>query len=198
VYGLGVTADVDSFDLFAFEFLGQRMQLAWERDAVDLAPLIDFVDDDHALSFLRAITREPRVWTILEMVRRRAPYGLAPGLLDRERLLERFARHLARRLLLVVDGRGAQRGGGGRVRPVEPPPSKPAPPQTKSTFIAIELVDEEGRPVSFERYRITLPDGSVRNGRLDEKGRARIENIRPAGACDVTFIDIHGEEWRGA
>lgn len=208
-----MTAEVDTFDLYAFDFLGRRLRFAWESHAPDAVPLIEFVDDDHARSFLHAITRDPHVYTVLEMVRRQCPFGLGstafeppmafdpptvhdPPRLERSRLIEALARHLANKTLLLVDGYGAKQGGGGRVKPVEPPKSKPPPKVTESTFIAIELVDEEGIAVPFERYRITLPDGTERSGRLDDKGKARIENIRPAGACDITFVDLHGEEWR--
>lgn len=67
-------------------------------------------------------------------------------------------------------------------------------PQGALTWIEITLVDETGEPVSNERFLLVLPDGSQRNGRLDDKGFARVEQI-PAGVCDVSFPDIDGREW---
>ena len=47
-----------------------------------------------------------------------------------------------------------------------------------------------------EPYSITLPDGStVADGTLDEKGRARVDNIDP-GTCKVTFPNLDEEAWQ--
>jgi type VI secretion system secreted protein VgrG len=65
----------------------------------------------------------------------------------------------------------------------------------KEHWIEIELLDEEGQPIAGEPYRITLPDGTtVADGTLDEKGRARVDNIDP-GTCKVTFPDLDKDGW---
>jgi hypothetical protein len=64
----------------------------------------------------------------------------------------------------------------------------------QKTFIQIELVDEEGNPVAGESYEISLPDGSVVDGSLDDKGQARIEGIDP-GSCQITFPDLDKDVW---
>ncbi len=75
------------------------------------------------------------------------------------------------------------------------PGVRPTPkPDTKVTWIEIVLVDEKGRPAPNERYRIVLPDGSMRSGQLDENGFQRLDGIE-MGICDVTFPDIDGREW---
>ena len=80
----------------------------------------------------------------------------------------------------------------------QPPPHKS--PQTaeekkeKKSWIEIEMVDEDSQPVTGQAYRITLPDGTVSEGTLDEKGLARIEGIS-AGSCDITFPDRDKEAW---
>jgi hypothetical protein len=61
-------------------------------------------------------------------------------------------------------------------------------------WIEIELVDEENQPVPGEKYRIDLPDGSVVEGNLDSKGKARREGIKP-GTCKVTFPNLDKEAW---
>ncbi len=80
-----------------------------------------------------------------------------------------------------------------------PLPGQPQPPGREPpaalTWIEITLVDETGEPLPGERFLLVLPDGSRRNGRLDDKGFARVEQI-PAGVCDVSFPDIDGREWR--
>lgn len=66
--------------------------------------------------------------------------------------------------------------------------------KNKKSWIEIELKDEDGNPVPGERYRITLPDGSITEGTLDEKGLARVDHIDP-GECQVTFPNLDEEAW---
>jgi type VI secretion system secreted protein VgrG len=67
--------------------------------------------------------------------------------------------------------------------------------QNKPHWIEIELVDEAGQPVVGEPYQVTLPDGTtVADGTLDEKGRARVQNI-DTGTCKVTFPNLDKEAW---
>jgi type VI secretion system secreted protein VgrG len=68
----------------------------------------------------------------------------------------------------------------------------------KKSWIEIVLVDEEGKPMAGESYRITLPDGtSVAEGSLDENGFARVDNIDP-GTCKVTFPKLDKDAWEEA
>jgi hypothetical protein len=69
---------------------------------------------------------------------------------------------------------------------------QPCPLQ--ATWIEVELVGEDGRPIAGERYRLVAPDGAVREGTLDDRGMARVEGVR-AGSCEVTFPDLDGEAW---
>jgi hypothetical protein len=60
----------------------------------------------------------------------------------------------------------------------------------KKHWIEIELLDESGKPIAGEPYKVTLPDGStIADGTLDDKGRARVDNIDP-GTCKVTFPNL--------
>jgi hypothetical protein len=63
-----------------------------------------------------------------------------------------------------------------------------------TTWIEIELIDPNGNPVPGERYKITMPDGSIKYGRLDDNAKARIEKLQP-GTCQVTFPDRDQEVW---
>jgi hypothetical protein len=72
----------------------------------------------------------------------------------------------------------------------------PAPPAIK-TWIEIQLVDKNGKPVAGEKYSIKTPDGTIVQGMLDGDGVARIPNIDP-GSCVVSFPDIDGREWNPA
>jgi hypothetical protein len=67
----------------------------------------------------------------------------------------------------------------------------PCPP----TWIEVRLVDEDNQPVPHERYRIRLPDSSVKEGTLDAEGKVRVEGI-VAGQCQVSFPDIDGKDHR--
>jgi type VI secretion system secreted protein VgrG len=73
-------------------------------------------------------------------------------------------------------------------------PAHAANPQ-KTHWIEIEMVDEDNKPVPGEPYAITLPDGSVASGTLDEKGFARIEGLDP-GTCQVAFTNRGKDEWK--
>jgi len=77
--------------------------------------------------------------------------------------------------------------------------SPPTPDQTvspeKKHWIAIELVDELGKHVPYEDYRVTLPDGTIVEGSLDRRGRAKITGI-DAGTCKVSFLNRDAPDWR--
>jgi type VI secretion system secreted protein VgrG len=75
-----------------------------------------------------------------------------------------------------------------------PTPNIPVSPG-KTHWIAIELVDELGRRVPYEDYRITLPDGTVVEDSLDRQGRARITGIDP-GSCKVSFTSRDAKDWK--
>lgn len=64
----------------------------------------------------------------------------------------------------------------------------------KKSWIAIKLVDEDAKPVPGEEYRITVPDGSVVEGDLDNRGFACLRGIDP-GTCQVTFPRLDKEVW---
>ena len=65
------------------------------------------------------------------------------------------------------------------------------------TWVEIELLDQTGKPVPNEKYLVTTPEGVIKSGSLDEKGRARITDIDP-GTCEISFPDIDGREWKAA
>ncbi len=56
-------------------------------------------------------------------------------------------------------------------------------------YIEIDLVDEYGNKSAKEKYKLTLPDGSTKEGNLDDDGYAKIENI-PPGKVTIEFPDI--------
>jgi len=80
--------------------------------------------------------------------------------------------------------------------PVKPhkPPEEDEEKAEEKTWIEIEMVDEEDKPVPGEKYKITLPDDTVAEGTLDGNGFARIEGVEP-GTCKVTFSKLDAEAW---
>jgi hypothetical protein len=69
-----------------------------------------------------------------------------------------------------------------------------APCGDTRSWISIELLDADDKPVADERYLIRLPDAARMGGRLGRDGRARIDGIVP-GTCQVSFPDIDAREW---
>jgi hypothetical protein len=85
--------------------------------------------------------------------------------------------------------------GSEKAKPYKPPQTKEEKAQ-KTSWIEIEMVDEEDQPVPGMAYRITLPDGeTVAEGTLDEKGFARVDGIEP-GTCQITFPDLDQDAWQ--
>jgi hypothetical protein len=90
---------------------------------------------------------------------------------------------------------------------VEEPPAPvdmPRPARTPSqatdpekTWVEVKLVDDKGKPVPGQKYRIKTPDGVVHEGTLDEQGTAMLSGLDPGG-CDISFPDIDGNEWKPA
>jgi hypothetical protein len=66
--------------------------------------------------------------------------------------------------------------------------------EKKKSWIEIELVGEDDEGIPGEKYKITLPDDSVAEGTLDEKGCRRVEGFEK-GTCKVCFPDLDKEAW---
>lgn len=62
-------------------------------------------------------------------------------------------------------------------------------------WIEIELVGEDGKPIPDEEYKVVLPDGSVKEGQLDQNGWARVES-KPAGEGEVSFPKLDEAAWK--
>ncbi len=77
------------------------------------------------------------------------------------------------------------------------PPKTDEEKKEKKSWIEIELVDEEKNPVAGEPFKLTLPDGSVFSGTLDDKGFYRLEGIDP-GSCQITFTRLDKDAWEKA
>lgn len=60
------------------------------------------------------------------------------------------------------------------------------------TWIEIELLDMDGNPVAGEPYWVQLPDGTVREGHLDDEGRAYFDQLTP-GTAIIRWPERDGE-----
>ncbi len=67
----------------------------------------------------------------------------------------------------------------------------PIIPETKELleeldFVELRLVNQDQQPLAGEAYSLTVPDGRVIKGNLDNGGQARIDDV-PRGKCTVEF-----------
>jgi uncharacterized Zn-binding protein involved in type VI secretion len=82
----------------------------------------------------------------------------------------------------------------GVMEQVKGSPLLTTPDPDKKSWIEIELVDQKGKPVPHERYRVVPPDKKPVEGYLDEKGFARVGGI-DAGSCTISFPDLDAATW---
>jgi uncharacterized Zn-binding protein involved in type VI secretion len=76
-----------------------------------------------------------------------------------------------------------------------PAPGKEDP--ERPSWVEIELVDDAGKPVPHERWRVVGSDGMVREGWTDAQGVARVEGLKP-GECTITFPELAPQAWKSA
>ena len=76
--------------------------------------------------------------------------------------------------------------------PGPPPDVQPCP--IEKTWVEFCLVDMEGNPVSGQRYRAKLTDGSVREGKTPKSGCVRFDGI-PPGTATIAYLDLDEEAW---
>ena len=62
-------------------------------------------------------------------------------------------------------------------------------------WIEIKLLDSDGNPVKYIDFKIKLPDGKDKQGKLDSNGYAKIEDI-PPGKFEIDFDNVKGIERR--
>lgn len=67
----------------------------------------------------------------------------------------------------------------------------------ETTWIGVELVDEQDKPITGELCHITVPDGRVYKGSTDQHGKVRIDGFE-AGDCKITFPRFDREAWEAA
>jgi type VI secretion system secreted protein VgrG len=122
--------------------------------------------------------------------------GSAISPIDPEKTLEADVADPGEVEQMKATQRQAQSGKYGSVK-AEPhkPPQSTQEKDKKRSWIKIKLIDEEQEPVPGELYRITLPDGTIAEGTLDDKGCASVEGFEPGG-CKVTFPRLDKKSWK--
>jgi len=59
-------------------------------------------------------------------------------------------------------------------------------------WMEVTLKDHAGKPLGKEKYTLRMPDGTTRDGNLDDSGYAKVEDV-PPGTCTVDFPDLKEE-----
>lgn len=62
------------------------------------------------------------------------------------------------------------------------------------TWIEVQLVGEDGKPIPGETCAVMLPGGRIITRTLDENGVLRIEGI-PPGTCRISFPRLDKDLW---
>ena len=117
---------------------------------------------------------------------------------DQSGLRRRVQAALESGRVCVVRGLDRERSVGGAAarEEAEEQALAPPPPSEVKTWITIRLVDDSDPPraIAGARYRIKLPDGTVREGRLDASGIAHHGGLDP-GTCEVSFPEYDRASW---
>jgi hypothetical protein len=158
-----------------------------------------------ALEFLRQFSTSPvAMWNLRAFVWK---CTVAPdlGRIDDGRILEQVASWVASGEA-VVGFRKRLRGGEAMATEAPAPSTtaaavaprgardSSAPKIKEKTWVAIKLIDKDGKPVPGASYKVKLPDASVVTGALNEKGEVQFDDIDP-GQCLITFPEIDAKEW---
>ncbi len=101
----------------------------------------------------------------------------------------------------ITPGKDKTYSGGKALEPGQMPPGiaghewKPQEVEEKeSSWIEIEMVDEDGQPWPGEEYELTLPDGSIKRGTLDSQGLAHVY-LPEKGECQIGFPNLDRRAW---
>lgn len=84
--------------------------------------------------------------------------------------------------------------------PMQPftPPASPEEWEGKElSWIEVELVGEDDKPITGELCEITVPDGRVYKSSTDHKGLVKVTGFEP-GQCKITFPRLDQDAWEPA
>ncbi len=158
---------------------------------------LDLRDHEAALAYLRTCRGDSDSGMQMRglLADEDAPAGLSE--LEDDEVLDALAWRIARGDLTPTIRQRVYRSADLIVMP-EPSDDEPVLAATKeTTWIEIELVDEEGGAVPYESYEITAPDEATTfGGHLDQNGRARHSIPGESGeTCQITFPHLDFRAW---
>ena len=73
----------------------------------------------------------------------------------------------------------------------------PPPPATGPSWVEVEVVDRDGKPMPRQKVRVTDAEGTVRLGFSDDRGIVRIDGMAK-GPCKVTLPDLDQSSWEAS
>ena len=177
----------------------QTIELIPRHETPTADTVLVFHDTLSALDFLHTFMYDPlSMMTLRSSLTEELPSTDLAGLDDQE-VLEQLASRLVYGNLRIVpfapSQPAIQAGGAAQATPAveeeeEEEQAAGAAAEQRTSWVGIKLVDEEGSPAAGEKYRIVLPNGSIREGQLDASGQVRINDIEP-GTCQVSFPDLN-------
>lgn len=165
------------------------LHLSWRRD-------LERVDRASAANMLRQVLADGGARR-LRAILAEGLCGAAVDRMDDQAVVDQLAARIeAGQVVLFL-----RRSTGGAWVDRETPEPEPAQEAVlrapaETTWIEVSLVDMECRPVPNERYRITTPEGTIREGKLNNRGIARVDDINEPGACKIEFPDLDADAWR--
>lgn len=75
-----------------------------------------------------------------------------------------------------------------------PAPDPVQPCAAAAGWLELEMVNEQDQPLADEPFIVRLPDATVRKGKLDADGYARVTNL-PEGEVEVSFPRLDADAW---
>lgn len=77
---------------------------------------------------------------------------------------------------------------------VTPPVAQAKKEEEKKAWIEIVLADMDGNPMPGVKYRITPPNGEMKEDFLNEYGQGGYYDIE-SGSCKISFPDLDKDAW---
>ncbi|MBI1926572.1 hypothetical protein HYR99_20305 [Candidatus Poribacteria bacterium] len=184
----------------------QKIEILRWHESHPADAVMEFRDTFFALNFLRRFMTDPLSMMVLRNALAEELFYTGISKLTDHDILQQIAWQIVRGNVKIVVredeaprvslmGRSAQAAA--EVAEMEEVEAPAPAAEEKTSWVEIELVDEEGNPVAGEKYRIELPDGSIKEGVLNSQGWARVGNIDP-GTCKISFPNFDANEWEPA
>jgi hypothetical protein len=107
---------------------------------------------------------------------------------DLSGVIEPIRQAVTGRGLILLRMRAPASGGTTAPAPEPAPPPRAPPRKETKSWIEIEVVDDDGKPVEGYGYRLDLPDGRTMQGKLGGKGIVSVHGIDP-GSATLTLVE---------